>query len=235
MVKVLTRSWLRRLRISRRGVRVTLQNFSSRYTVLDKPRSGRPPNLSQRDKRKFVIESKRNPFDTARVVRSKCGFSNTVCLSTIRNVLRRGGQMGRIAVRKPFLTRVHKNRWLQFCQTKLNFTSVDWSKYIFTDECKVTTDGAKRAYVRCSKNSAMKPTHVKSTKKFPPSIMVWGAIRSDGRRVLIRTNFTIDSREYQRVLEEACILFTIIALLCSKMEQGVTHLGLQWRTFKKNC
>ena len=48
----------------------------------------------------------------------------------------------------------------------------------------------------------MKPTHLKSKKKFSPSIMVWGAIRSDGRRVLLRTNDTIDSLEYQRVLED---------------------------------
>ena len=131
----------------------------------DKPRSGHPPKLSQRDKRKIVIESKRNPFDTARVVRSKCGFSNIVCLSTIKNVLRQGGQMGKIAVRKLFLRRVHKIRRLQFCQTKLNFISVE---YIFTDECKFTTGGAKRAYVRCPKNSAMKRTHLKSTKRnFP--------------------------------------------------------------------
>ena len=80
--------------------------------------------------------------------------------------------MGRITVRKPFLTRVNKNRRVQFRQTKLNFTSAEWCKYIFTDECKVTTDGAKRAYVRRPKNSAMKPMHLKSTRKFPHSIMV---------------------------------------------------------------
>ena len=32
---------------------------------------------------------------------------------------------------------------------------------------KVTTDGSKREYVKRLKNSAMKPTHLKSTKKFP--------------------------------------------------------------------
>ena len=105
--------------------RVTLQNFSSRNTALDKPRSGRPPKLSQRDKRKIVIESKRNPFDTivlyTRVVRSKCGFSNTMPLHN-QECSQARWKMGRIAVR------VYKNKQLQFCQTKLNFTSVDWSK-----------------------------------------------------------------------------------------------------------
>ena len=151
MVKVLTRSSLWRLEISRTAVQVTLKNFSSRNTVLDKPRSVVLQSLV----RKIVIKSKRNPFDTVRVGCSKCGFLNTVCLSTIKNVLREVGQMERITVRKPSLTSVHKNRRLQFRQTKLNFKSVDWSEYIFTNKCKVTTDGAKRVYVRRPKNSAI--------------------------------------------------------------------------------
>ena len=105
--------------------------------------------------------------------------------------------MGRIAVRKSVLTRVHKSRRLQFCQTKLNFTSVGWSKYIFTDECKVTIDGVLSWNM--SGVQRIPPWHLKSTKKFSPLIMVWG---SDDRRVLIRANDTIDSLEYQRGLED---------------------------------
>ena len=33
--------------------------------------------------------------------------------------------------------------------------------------------------------------------------MVWGAIRSDGVRLLIRCGEIVDSREYQRVLQQA--------------------------------
>ena len=41
------------------------------------------------------------------------------------------------------------------------------------------------------------------TVKFPIFIMCWGAIRADGKRILIRCHGNVDSTEYIRVLKEA--------------------------------
>ena len=190
------------LKISRRAVQYTLNKHRSHASLLDKPRTGRPRKLSLRDKRKILVTSKRNRFATARTIRQESGFADRVCLSTVKKVLREGGQLGRIAVRKPYLTSIHKRKRRLFCQLKVSFTKCDWDKYVFTDECILHTDGAKRAYVRRPKGSAMNAIHLKQTRKFPPHIMVWGAIRSDGRRVLVRANEPMDSLEYQRVLNE---------------------------------
>ena len=46
--------------------------------------------------------------------------------------------------------------------------------------------------------------------------------------VLMIRSIHLNTNEYWMT---ACLLFTIITLLCSKKEQGVTHLGLQWRTW----
>ena len=45
------------------------------------------------------------------------------------------------------------------------------------------------------------------TTKFPRSIMVWGAIRSDGKRVIFRCTNNVDSKQYQDILK--CQLPTI--------------------------
>ena len=39
------------------------------------------------------------------------------------------------------------------------------------------------------------------TTKFPRSIMVWGAIRSDGKRVIFRCTNNVDSKQYQDILK----------------------------------
>ena len=43
--------------------------------------------------------------------------------------------------------------------------------------------------------------NVRETTKFCPSIMVWGAIRGDGTRVLLKAERNVDSVEYQRILD----------------------------------
>ena len=42
--------------------------------------------------------------------------------------------------------------------------------------------------------------YVTGTKKFSPSIMLWGAIRADGCKVLLKCEGSVDQNEYQRLL-----------------------------------
>ena len=73
---------------------------------------------------------------------------------------------------------------------------MEWSrlvKVIYTDECPLYLNDNKRS----------NPKYVSKTVKFPKILMVWDAIRLDVRRVFYRYIRSVDSIEYQRVLNES--------------------------------
>ena len=83
-----------------------------------------------------------------------------------------------------------------------NWNVLDWNKIIFSDEAKVETMPRRREYVRRPKGSnKFASKHVTPTKKFSPSIMVWGAIRGDGKRVLLIYEENVDQHYYKQILD----------------------------------
>lgn len=73
-------------------------------------------------------------------------------------------------------------------------------KIIFTDECKLELHPRARQYIRRPKASALKQKYLSHSKKYSPSIMVWGAVRGDGKRILLKCDGNVDAHEYQRIL-----------------------------------
>lgn len=188
--------------ISRSGVQHTLKKFFAGLPLKDMPRSGRPEKITIYDRRCIIRESKKNPFKTANEIRSSLNLNDVICTETVKSVLRKYGLKGRIAAKKPFLTKVNKKKRFQYCNERRHWNNIDWSKYIFSDEVKLSAGFRTRQYVRRPTGDRLNDKYTVKKVKFPTSIMVWGAIRSDGRKVLVRCNGMVDSVEYQRVLED---------------------------------
>ena len=166
------------------------------------PRTGRQKKLTNRAMRNIVIKSKKNPFSTAREIRQDCSLQNNISVDTVKRVLRANNLYGRVAVKKPKLNRVQKKKRLAYAVENRSWSTLQWSKIIFSDESRIELIPKARQFVRRPKNEQHREKYTIKTTKFSPSIMVWGAIRHDGKRVIVKCNESVDAYEYQRILDE---------------------------------
>lgn len=189
------------LNISRGGVQCFLKRYRECGDITNKTKNQNRKKLTERDERKLCITSKRNPKMVASELRAACNLTH-VSVDTVKRTLRKYGQMGRIACRKPSLNMRQKKLRLKFSKNCANFSINDWSKIIFSDESKIELEPSTRQYVRRKvTDNKFAEKYVNTTKKFRKSIMIWGAIRYDGKRVLVRCNGNVDQYEYQRILD----------------------------------
>ena len=88
-------------------------------------------------------------------------------------------------------------------QKEISLGVNDWSRVIFSDECRIELHPQTREYVRRRVGTnKFNEKYINQTRKFSASLMLWGAIRSDGRRVLLRCNKNVDQWYYQSLLNQ---------------------------------
>ena len=125
--------------------------------------------------------------------------------TTVKRRLKAVGLNGRQAVKKPLLTGRHQQLRREFCQEYRNWTQVDWSTVIFTDESKfLLHDSSGLTYVRRRRNEPLRNSFIKPTMKFGGGgVMVWGAIRGSG--MLKAITGTLNSEGYLGILGDYLI------------------------------
>lgn len=190
------------LAISLCAVQNIIKKVKCGYGVDDKPKCGRASILTPRDRNKLILISKKNPKLTAGEIRKEASLENKISISTVKRVLRSNGLFGRVSVKKPFICVSNKRKRLNWCKERRQWTH-EWNRIIFSDECKLELHPSTRSFVRRPIGKSLKSRYLTPTRKFSPSIMVWGAIRSDGRRFLVKADGSVDSSEYQRILSVA--------------------------------
>ena len=189
-----------KLGISRCAVQKIIQKHRMGLGFQNISKMGRPQKLSAAGKRRIVIESKRNPMKTANQLRKSLDLQDRVSTSTIKRVLCNSGLFGRVSCKKPALTKKNKRNRLAWCRNKLELNNISWNKIIFSDETKIEIAARRHQFVRRPPNKRYEARYVTGTKKFSPSIMLWGAIRADGCKVLLKCEDSVDQNEYQRLL-----------------------------------
>lgn len=196
------------IEIARRfGVHKTLvyrlkNKVSKTGSVKDQPRVGCPKKLDERDVRRMVNLSIKEPFLTAREVRNEANLEDTISLSHTRSILHKNNLKGRIAEKVPFLTEVQKANRLAFAKHHLKHDQLFWIKVDFSDECRFGLEEGGRIYVWRPTGARHDPRY--QTKSFPNNrnnIMVWGVIKSDGTRKLVRITERLNSTAYCNLLE----------------------------------
>lgn len=181
----------------------TVQSVIKKNYATFQVKAGRKPLLSARQERKLVVESKRNPFLTANELRHSQNLQTTASVDTVKRILRKNGLFGRISARKPALTKRQIKKRKEFCIARRDWNTTDWSRIIFSDECPLYLGRNGRQYVRRVQNSRHRPSNCTGTVKFAKILMVWGAIRSDGKRILHRCEGNVDALQYQAILSQA--------------------------------
>ncbi len=104
------------------------------------------------------------------------------------------GYSCRIPLVKPLLNHRQRQKRLTWAKEKKNWTVAQWSKVLFSDESKFCISfGNQGPRVWRKGGEAHSPSCMKSSVKFPQSVMIWGAMSSAGVGPLcfLKTNVTV--------------------------------------------
>ena len=105
------------------------------------PRShgGRPAVLTAHNKRLLARKVTSGAADTAPQLKKLLDLSVTT--QTIRNTLRKAGLKAAVKQKKPFLSKAHQRRQLEFALEHQHWTLDDWSRVVWSDETKINRLG----------------------------------------------------------------------------------------------
>ncbi|RYY69581.1 hypothetical protein EON63_23535 [archaeon] len=125
---------------------------------------------------------------------------------TARRVLHDEGLKAMHTIRKPFLTRTHKRKWLDFAMAHRDWTVEQWRQVIFSDETPIVARPSEAHKLRW-----VKPTQGLYPKLVVPTvqggdviIMVWGCISTYGFHDLVLLDGTV---QYAQKVNVVCNIF----------------------------
>ncbi len=103
---------------------------------------------------------------------------------------------------KPLLNQRQHQKRLTWAVEKKNWTVAQWSKVLFSDESKFCISfGNQGPRVWRKSGEAQNPCCLKSSVKFPQSVMIWAAMSSAGVGPLCFLKSTVNAAIYQEILE----------------------------------
>ncbi len=112
------------------------------------------------------------------------------------------GSSCRIPCVKPLLNIRQRQKHLVRAKDKKDWTAAEWSKVMFSDESKFCISfGNQGPRVWMKRGEAQNPSCLRSSVKFPQSVMVWGAMSSAGVGPLCFLRSKVNTAVYQEVLE----------------------------------
>ncbi len=99
---------------------------------------------------------------------------------------------------KPLLNQKHRQKHLTWAKEKKNWTAAQWSK----DESKCCISFVNQGpRVWRKRGETQNPRCLKSSVKFPQSVMIWAAVSSAGVGPLCFLKSTVNAAIYQDILE----------------------------------
>ena len=108
-------------KLHRNTVRMAVINASLQQNGVSRPRSGRPPLITERDKRHIIRIARVNPRATYPELKEKTGHN--FCRSTIYRILQEYGLTNWLAKERPLLTEEVAAKRLTWCRERRNW---DW-------------------------------------------------------------------------------------------------------------
>ncbi len=101
---------------------------------------------------------------------------------------------------KTLLKQKHRQKHLTWAVEKNKWTVAQWSKVLFSNGSKFCISFGRR-----KRGAAQNPCCLRSSVKFPQSVMVWGAMSSDGAGSLCFLKSTVKAAIYQEILEHVML------------------------------
>jgi transposase len=197
-----------KLKIPFTTVQRTLNRYKEYGTLKTLSRTGRPRCTTIRLDRKIVSLIENSDRPSASDVAKKLADMNLAKITarTVQNRLNEIGLHGRMAIKKPLLTKRHIKARFEFGKKNQNWTVDDWKRVLFSDETKVNLKGSDgRVWTWKRTGELLKPRHVKQTVKHDHSIMAWGCFCSAGLGDIHVIDGIMDHNKYIRILSNNMI------------------------------
>uniref|UniRef100_A0A8C5MHJ1 Transposase n=1 Tax=Leptobrachium leishanense TaxID=445787 RepID=A0A8C5MHJ1_9ANUR len=199
--------------------------FKAKGTVETLPGCGRKKMLTLTAVRYLKRRVEKSPRVTAEELRKDLSDVGTeVSAQTIRRTLRNKGLHARTPRHTPLLSPKNKKSRLQYAKSHVDKPQKFWDSVLWTDETKLELFGPMdQRYVWRRKNKAYEEKNTLPTVKHGGgSIMLWGCFASAGTGKLQRVQGTMNSLQYQEILDD-------------NVMQSVTNLrlGRRW-TFQQD-
>lgn len=151
--------------------------------TLQKQPAGRPRILSARSKNDLNRKLLSGRLKTGKqVLKSLRDEGTNISYRSVLRNLREIGFQAKKKVKKPFLSKKHKQARLEWARGHRNWTVDDWKRVVFSDETKINiwnSDGIQ--YYWAKPGDPVQPFHLQPTVKHGGgSLMFWGCMTSKG-------------------------------------------------------
>ncbi|KAL1446086.1 hypothetical protein WDU94_015655 [Cyamophila willieti] len=176
------------LGVSKSTVHLVVQRFRETGQYKRRRGQGRKRATTARDDRYMILTATRNRFQGITGVRAELQRARgvQVSTSTVSRRLRQHAIRSHRAKRTPLLTFQHKLKRRTYCQNYRRWSVRQWSKVLFTDECRfaLKSDDKRVKVLRKPNERYSQCTMVGTVQYGGGSIMVWGGITLGGRTAL---------------------------------------------------
>lgn len=185
-------------------VQDTITRFKNTNSCESLPRSGRPPLLSQSDKRFLNLCAVRDRRKPLSIITEELNIGRKVPVSNsvVNKALHSWHLFGRVSARKPLLSLRNIKKRLAFAKKHVKWSRDKWRKVLFTDETKFELFGTKRRlFVRRRPGERFaKECLTPTVKHGGGSIMVWAGICTQGVTKMKRIVGIMDKKMYHSIL-----------------------------------
>lgn len=173
--------------------------------VENRNRCGRPQATTPRQDKQLIRLCRQMRKSTSQQMNNNWAemTGSVVTARTLRNRLHEKGYSYAKAKTKPYLTPKHRKTRLRWAKERRNWTEEEWGKVIFSDESKICIGGGGDVgrFVWRLPAEKFHPQCLRSSVKFPSSLMIWGCMSARGLGNLCILKTTVNSDVYRDILE----------------------------------
>ncbi|KAG2467141.1 TC1A transposase, partial [Polypterus senegalus] len=169
------------------------------------PRAGRPSKLNDRGRRALVREVTKNPMVIlSQLQRSSVERGESSRRTTISAAIHQSGLFGRMARRKPHLSKRHMAACLEFAKKHLKDSQTMRNKILWSDETKIELFGVNaRCHVWRKLGTARHQANtIPTVKHGGGSIMLWECFSVAGTGRLVRIKGKMTAAMFRDILDE---------------------------------
>ncbi|KAG2468185.1 TCB1 transposase, partial [Polypterus senegalus] len=176
------------------------------------PRAGRPSKLSDQGRRALVSEVTKNPmFTLSEPQRSSVVKGEPSRRTTISAAIHQSGLYGRVAKRKPLLSKRQMAACLEFAKRHLKDSQTMRNKILWFDETKIELFGvnARHHVWRKPGTAHHQANTILTVKHGGGSIMLWGCFSAAGTGRLVTIKGKMTAAMYRDILGENLLHSTL--------------------------
>ena len=187
--------------ISRCCIQNLIRKFECYGNMSNLPHTGRKAKISQRQRNLVVRRAQMNPFSSLNQIKESVCNTISISKTSIFNILKNSELKTFRSAKKSFVNFKQRQKRKDFCKNYNGWSAGKWNQCVFTDEVPIQIGTKYHCYVRRPIHKRFHPKYtIKFQKYNGTTIMLWGAIFSDGKRILKLCPSTVNSSVYQEIL-----------------------------------